>query len=258
MQTPLFPGDAPPIRPGLPKSTVLRHPLAALIHEVDNDWALLLRAWSQTLEGQRLIAWVDARVASGAAVYPGDVFRALRDTSCQATRLVILGQDPYHGVGQAEGLAFSVPQGQPIPPSLRNIFKEIRRSHPAWPEPSCGHLGSWARSGVLLLNTILTVEEGQPGSHAQCGWESLTDQIIKLLADGPPKVFMLWGVHAQSKAPQIESRYPQTKHLILRSHHPSPLSAWRPPTPFIGCGHFEAAQSFLSRQGPLPWEWPAL
>ncbi len=243
---------------GVSCSPALTRPLADLISEFHHDWASLLSTWSETPDGRRLISWVDGRVASGAVVYPSDVFRALRETPCHATRLVILGQDPYHGFGQAEGLAFSVPLGQRIPASLRNIFKEMRRSYPAWPEPSCGHLGAWARSGVLLLNTVLTVEEGQPGSHAQRGWETLTDQIIRLLADGPPKVFMLWGAHAQAKAALIEPRGPHRRHLILRSHHPSPLSAWRPPMPFMGCGHFEAAQRFLSLHSPSAWHWPTL
>jgi uracil-DNA glycosylase len=156
---------------------------------------------------------------------------------------VILGQDPYHREGQAEGLAFSVPPGVALPPSLRNVFKELRRDLGLSP-PTSGHLGAWADRGVLLLNTSLTVEDGAPGSHAKLGWQVLTDAIIATAAGDPvPKVFMLWGAHAQAKSALIEGA--PTPHLVLRSNHPSPLAALRPPVPFIGCGHFGAAIRFL-------------
>ncbi|MNT50951.1 Uracil-DNA glycosylase [compost metagenome] len=165
-------------------------------------------------------------------------------------RVVILGQDPYHGRGQAEGLAFSVAPGVPLPPSLRNIFKEMQRDlgapFPPSPEPG-GSLVKWAKNGVLLLNTCLTVEEGQPASHAGKGWEALTDAVIRHVAEGPrPVVFMLWGAHAQSKRAFI----PQDRgHLVLTSNHPSPLSALRPPVPFIGNGHFGKARDFRAQHG---------
>jgi uracil-DNA glycosylase len=160
-------------------------------------------------------------------------------------RVVILGQDPYHGRGQAEGLAFSVAPGVALPPSLRNIFKELQRDlgtpAPAWPQPG-GSLVKWAQNGVLLLNTTLTVEEGQPASHAGQGWEVLTDAVIRHVAQGPrPVVFMLWGSHAQGKRAVIP---PDRGHLVLCANHPSPLSALRPPVPFIGCGHFGQARAF--------------
>ena len=154
---------------------------------------------------------------------------------------MILGQDPYHGAGQAEGLAFSVPPGQKIPPSLRNIFVEQQRDLGLAP-PAHGHLGAWARQGVLLLNTVLTVEDGQPASHARRGWEALTDGLIDAVARLPrPIVFMLWGAHAQAKRDRIEAVAPG-RHRLLLSNHPSPLSARRPPLPFIGCGHFGLAR----------------
>lgn len=232
----------------------LRQPLAQLLGQVANDWQALLTTWQRSEPGQRLIQWVDGQVAQGEVVFPADVFRALRLTPLAQVRVVILGQDPYHGPGQAEGLAFSVPPGQPLPPSLRNIFKEIQRTQPhrAWPES--GHLGSWAQAGVLLLNTSLTVAQGRPGSHAKQGWESLTQAIVGALAGDPrPKVFLLWGAHAQSKAAFIE---PHSQHLILRSNHPSPLSALRGPHPFIGCAHFDAAAAFVSATERRSWSWP--
>ena len=159
-------------------------------------------------------------------------------------RVVILGQDPYHGRGQAEGLAFSVASGIAFPPSLRNIFKELQRDlgtpQPKFPVPG-GSLVSWATHGVLLLNTCLTVEEGLPASHSGRGWEVLTDALIRQVADGDhPVVFMLWGAHAQSKRTLIDAK----RHKVLLANHPSPLSALRPPMPFIGCGHFSEARAW--------------
>jgi uracil-DNA glycosylase len=164
-------------------------------------------------------------------------------------RVVILGQDPYHGRGQAEGLAFSVAPGVPLPPSLRNIFRELQRDlgvpPPPFPQPG-GSLAQWARHGVLLLNACLTVEEGQPASHAGKGWEQLTDAVIHHVAQGSrPMVFMLWGAHAQNKRALIGN---DPRHLVLTANHPSPLSAERPPQPFIGCGHFGKAREFRLRQ----------
>jgi uracil-DNA glycosylase len=160
-------------------------------------------------------------------------------------RVVILGQDPYHGAGQAEGLAFSVSPGTRIPPSLRNIFKELQRDL-GLPAPVKGSLVRWATQGVLLLNTCLTVEEGQPASHARHGWEALTDDLIQRCSDdSKPKVFLLWGAHAQAKAVLIDAE----RHRVLRANHPSPLSARRGPLPFLGCGHFEEASRWLVAQG---------
>ena len=160
--------------------------------------------------------------------------------------MVILGQDPYHGRGQAEGLAFSVAPGVRIPPSLRNIFKELLRDCGVASSPfaqTAGSLMQWAQSGVLLLNTCLTVEEAKPASHTGKGWEVLTDAIICSVSHlAQPIVFMLWGAHAQSKRPLIDT----SRHLVLMANHPSPLSAVRPPVPFMGCGHFSQARDWMA------------
>jgi uracil-DNA glycosylase len=230
----------------------LRRPLAALLDDDHGDWQPLLNSWRASAAGQRLINAVDARVASGAEVYPADVFRALRLTRLADTRVLILGQDPYHGPGQAEGLAFSVPAGQRLPPSLRNIFKELQRDL-GQAIPPQGSLLSWAGQGVLLLNTSLTVEAHQAGSHAKLGWQTLTDAICVALAQADSqKVFLLWGAHAQAKAPLLTGL---GQHLVLQCNHPSPLSALRPPVPFTGCGHFGLANQFLTQTGRGAVDW---
>ncbi|WCM87867.1 uracil-DNA glycosylase [Acidovorax sp. NCPPB 3576] len=208
-------------------------------------WQPLVDAFFAGARGQALLAFLKARLADGAAIFPPRPLRALELTPPQSVRVVILGQDPYHGRGQAEGLAFSVAPGVQLPPSLRNIFKEMQRDlgtpFPAWPEPG-GSLAKWAKNGVLLLNTCLTVEEGQAASHSGKGWEELTDAVIRHVAEGErPVVFMLWGSHAQSKRVWIPG---DRGHLVLTANHPSPLSALRPPVPFIGCGHFGKAREF--------------
>ncbi len=198
-----------------------------------------------------MVSFVEARRAAGAVVYPGAVLRALELTPFEAVRVVILGQDPYHGIGQAEGLAFSVPAGQRIPPSLRNIHAELQRDLGLLP-PGHGHLGGWARQGVLLLNSALTVEAAAPGSHAKRGWEALTSQFLTALAQDPhPKVFLLWGTPAQRCAPDRAA----TAHVVLTSNHPSPLSARRGPLPFIGNGHFSAANRHLGAHGRGTIDW---
>ncbi|MGQ2980211.1 MAG: uracil-DNA glycosylase [Polaromonas sp.] len=210
------------------------------------DWAPVVGQFLASQTGQQLGAFMAQRLAAGAIIYPPQPFRALALTPLADVRVVILGQDPYHGPGQAQGLAFSVPDGVRPPPSLRNIFKELARDPAVEPEPhSGGSLERWARQGVLLLNTSLTVEEGQAASHARKGWELLTDQLISAVsATSTPVVFLLWGAHAQTKQALIASR-----HRVLTANHPSPLSALRPPVPFIGCGHFSAANLFLQAQG---------
>ncbi len=232
----------------------LTTPLSALLSQCElGDWQPHIDAWRASDAGRGLVDFVDARIAAGAVVYPADVFKALRLTPLHAVRVVILGQDPYHGPGQAEGLAFSVGAAQRLPPSLRNIFKELQRDLGRVP-PASGQLGAWAVRGVLLLNTTLTVEDGQPASHARRGWEALTDRLIGAVAQAPrPKVFMLWGAHAQAKAPLIAAAGPA--HGVLHSNHPSPLSALRPPLPFMGCGHFGQANSFLTAAGGAPVDW---
>ena len=212
-------------------------------------WQPLVQDFFASTAGPRLLGFLQARLDAGATIFPPRPLRALELTPPEDVRVVILGQDPYHGRGQAEGLAFSVAPGVALPPSLRNIFKELQRDlgtpAPAWPQPG-GSLVQWARNGVLLLNTTLTVEEGRPASHAGQGWELLTDAVIRHVAQGPrPVVFMLWGAHAQGKRAVI----PQDRgHLVLCANHPSPLSALRPPVPFIGCGHFGQARTFRLQQ----------
>lgn len=214
---------------------------------VDPGWQALVTAFFHSPQGEGLLCFLRQRLDAGATIFPPQPLRALELTPADAVRVIILGQDPYHGRGQAEGLAFSVASGVPLPPSLRNIFKELQRdlgvAPPVFPQPG-GSLVKWARNGVLLLNTCLTVEEGLPASHAGKGWEVLTDQIIRHVAQGDrPVVFMLWGAHAQSKRVLIDA----SRHLVLTANHPSPLSALRPPLPFIGCGHFSQARAWREK-----------
>ena len=217
---------------------------------VAEGWQSVVDSFFEGKTGQQLLGFLKQRLTDGAVIFPPKPLRALELTPPDDVRVVILGQDPYHGRGQAEGLSFSVAPGVRLPPSLQNIFKEMQRDlgapFPPFPQPG-GSLVSWAQHGVLLLNTCLTVEEGQAASHAKRGWEALTDAIIRHVAEqGRPTVFMLWGSHAQSKRVFI----PQDRgHLVLMSNHPSPLSALRPPVPFIGHGHFSKAREFRVAHG---------
>ena len=234
----------------------LLRPLADALADAPAVWLPLLRAWQASDAGQALQRFLAARQAAGAAIYPSRLLQALALTPRDRVRVVILGQDPYHSAGQAEGLAFSVPAGHKIPPSLRNIDVELARDL-GLATPTHGHLGAWARQGVLLLNTTLTVEDGQPAAHARRGWEALTDALIQATATDPgDKAYLLWGAHAQAKAPLIEA-VGGGRHLVLRANHPSPLSARRPPQPFIGCGHFSRATAFSAERhgamAPLDW-----
>ena len=180
---------------------------------------------------------------------PGaEIFNALNSTHFDDVRVVILGQDPYHGPGQAHGLCFSVLPGVRIPPSLANIYREIE-SDLGIAKPAHGYLQSWADQGVLLLNSVLTVERGQAGSHQGKGWEQFTDTIVQLLNDHRQGlVFMLWGSYAMKKGAVIN----QNKHLVLKAPHPSPLSAYRG---FLGCQHFSSANQHLKKQQSLPIDW---
>jgi uracil-DNA glycosylase len=201
-------------------------------------------------EGRRLSQFLDERRDAGALIYPPQPFTALALTRFDSVRVVILGQDPYHGAGQAHGLAFSVPPGVRPPPSLRNILMELQRDLGCAP-PARGSLERWARQGVLLLNAVLTVEDGAPGAHAGRGWEALTADLLRCLAeDHRPKVFMLWGALAQARRAGIGA-----PHLMLEANHPSPLSARRPPVPFLGCCHFSRANAFLEANGRGKIEW---
>ena len=225
------------------------------------DWRPLLDQFLASSTGLNLGRFLSERLVSGAVVYPPEPFRVFALTPLSTVKVVILGQDPYHGPGQAEGMAFSVPPGIRPPPSLRNLFKEIAgdpglvASAPAAPTPD-GSLVRWASQGVLLLNTCLTVEAGAPASHAKRGWEVLTDAIVqRLAAQQAPVVFMLWGSHAQAKRLLIDSSPAAAQHLVLTANHPSPLSALRPPAPFIGCGHFGKANAFFQQRGRAPVRW---
>ena len=225
-------------------------------------WQSVMRTDETKRALNDLSAMLAQRLQSEAIIYPAQPFRALEALSPEAVRVVILGQDPYHGAGQAQGLAFSVPDGVACPPSLRNILAEIELEYPDDPsqlvlKPNASHndLSRWARQGVLLLNTALTVEDGQPASHAGKGWETVTDALIHAVAtDQHPKVFMLWGAHAQTKQDLLSS---QPQHLVLTCNHPSPLSARRGANPFIGCGHFKAANAWLLQRNLQVIDWKA-
>lgn len=209
----------------------------ALSDELQKDYYLKLREFLKTEYSNRRI-------------YPpmNDIYNALRYTSIEDTRVVILGQDPYHGYGQAHGLCFSVKKGIPHPPSLKNIFKELNLEY-GFPAPVSGELTGLARQGVLLLNTTLTVREGAPQSHKGKGWEILTDKIIEIINDKTtPVVFMLWGGNARSKKALITGKH----HLVLEAVHPSPLSAYQG---FFGCNHFKLANEFLEKNGLKTIDW---
>ena len=204
-------------------------------------------------EGRALRAFLAQQTADGARIYPPEPLRALALTPLDAVRVVILGQDPYHGPGQAHGLAFSVPDGVRPPPSLRNIFLELRADL-GCVAPDSGNLERWARQGVLLLNAVLTVEDNRPGSHAGKGWEQLSDALVTALAqDAAPKAFLLWGAQAQAKRPLIDAAH--REHGVYVANHPSPLSARRPPIPFLGCRHFSRANDFLAQRGRGRVDW---
>ena len=202
---------------------------------------------------QALSAFLRERRARGATIYPpaARIFAAFDATPFESVKVVILGQDPYHGPGQAHGLCFSVLPGVPVPPSLENIFKELQRDL-GLARPDHGCLLPWAQRGVLLLNAVLTVEQGQAGAHQGKGWEGFTDHVVDVLnREREGLVFLLWGSYAQAKGKVIDPR----RHRVLKAPHPSPLSAHRG---FIGCGHFSAANQYLAQrgQGPVDWSLP--
>lgn len=199
---------------------------------------------------QDLKVFLDSEKAAGHVVFPkeNNIFRALRVTDFDVVKVVIIGQDPYHGVGQAHGLAFSVDNGVPLPPSLRNIYKEISAEYGV-PLPRDGDLTAWAKQGVLLLNATLTVRAASAGSHQNKGWEDFTDAIIRAVNDHHTHVvFLLWGSYAQKKGLMID----RTKHTVLMAPHPSPLSAHRG---FFGCGHFKKANADLAAHGIQEIDW---
>lgn len=232
-------------------------------------FAALPDSWKEPLQAvcanpkiDALIAFLQEREAAGAPIYPAkqNIFTALKATPFDQVRVVIVGQDPYHGPGQAHGLSFSVPAGVPVPPSLRNIFKELHADI-GMPIPKNGTLTGWADQGVLLLNALLTVEDGKPASHAGRGWELFTDAIIEqLLKREQPTVFLLWGAYAQKKVLNLSASTPisagthNSRHLILKSAHPSPLSV----TGFLGCRHFSKANAFLHAHRLPEIDWANL
>ncbi len=214
-----------------------------------NDWDEILKdEWAKPYY-QSLRAFLKNEYKTR-RIYPDmhDIFNALKYTSFQDTKVVIIGQDPYHGPGQAHGLCFSVKKGVTPPPSLKNIFKELQTDI-GKPVPSHGELTDWAKQGVLLLNNVLTVREGQPTSHKDMGWEVFTDRVIsELNKKETPVVFLLWGAHAQKKAQIITNPI----HVKLSTVHPSPLSASRG---FFGCKHFSKANEILVKNNLTPIEW---
>ena len=218
-------------------------------------------SWSEALKAEldspymaALHAWLAAEHQSGKRIFPdaGNWLRALDLTPLDEVRVVILGQDPYHGEGQAHGLCFSVQPGVRTPPSLVNIYKELEADL-GIPPATHGHLEYWARQGVLLLNDVLTVEVGRAASHKGQGWERFTDAIVRAVAARPdPVVFMLWGAPAQKKASFVQSVDEGGRHLVLKAPHPSPLSAYKG---FLGCRHFSQANAFLEEHGREPIDW---
>jgi uracil-DNA glycosylase len=217
---------------------------------LEASWKVRLEDYLRRPDMQALAAFLRVQKADGKHIYPPGpaIFSAFDHTPFDAVRVVILGQDPYHGPGQAHGLCFSVPAGVRVPPSLDNIFKEIQRDL-GIARPDHGCLTPWADRGVLLLNSVLTVEEGRAGAHQGKGWEGFTDAAIAALnREREGLVFLLWGAYAQRKGSLID----RNRHCVLTSVHPSPLSAHRG---FLGCGHFSAANQYLESHGQAPIDW---
>ncbi|MBY5948687.1 uracil-DNA glycosylase [Photobacterium rosenbergii] len=215
------------------------------------SWQDVIDAERQKPYFQQVEQHVAAERAAGKEIYPPqeDVFNALEATPLSEVKVVILGQDPYHGPDQAHGLSFSVRPGVKIPPSLANMYKELVTDIDGFTPPSHGYLQSWAEQGVLLLNTVLTVEQGNAHSHAKIGWETFTDRLIEVIdqhCEGV--VFLLWGAHAQKKGKKIDTE----RHHVLRSAHPSPLSAYRG---FFGCKHFSQTNQLLNQMNKPAINW---
>ncbi|MBX9400710.1 uracil-DNA glycosylase [Lysobacter sp. BMK333-48F3] len=218
--------------------------------KLDPSWKARIGDWFGREDMQSLSRFLRERKNAGARIFPPgpQIFSAFDATPFEQVKVVVLGQDPYHGYGQAHGLCFSVQPGVAVPPSLDNIFKEIQRDL-GIARPGHGCLLPWARRGVLLLNAVLTVEEGRAGAHQGKGWEGFTDHVVDVLnREREGLVFLLWGSYAQAKGKVIDPR----RHRVLKAPHPSPLSAHRG---FIGCGHFSAANEYLARQGLAPIDW---
>lgn len=221
--------------------------------KIEKSWAKEIGSELDKPYMGKLTAFLKERAAAGSIIYPqnDEIFNALALTSFENVRVVIIGQDPYHGPGQAHGLSFSVRKGVRIPPSLKNIYKEIEAEF-CLKMPPHGDLSGWAQQGVLLLNATLTVEEARAGAHQKKGWEEFTDAIIRAINDHHEHVvFMLWGAYAQKKGSFIDRK----KHLVLESVHPSPLSAHRG---FLGNGHFAKANDYLKAHGRQEIDWQKL
>ena len=227
--------------------------MLTMSESVPASWKPVLDPVLASPEARKLGGWLRAEEDAGKTVYPprGSRLKALELTPLDEVKVVILGQDPYHGPGQAMGLSFSVPKGVKVPPSLVNIYKELEADLGIAP-PEHGDLTKWARQGVLLLNNTLTVEAGQAGSHAGRGWDAVTDACVAAVAArGEPSVFILWGSHAQAKAKRIAGLR-QGQHLLIESPHPSPLSAYRG---FFGSKPFSRANGFLAEHGREAVDW---
>ena len=217
--------------------------------KIEESWKAVLREEFDKEYFARIAAFLHQEKREGRTIYPPGplIFNAFRLTPFDKVKVVILGQDPYHGPGQAHGLSFSVQDGVALPPSLQNIYKEVSADTGA-PIPASGNLERWARQGVFLLNSVLTVRAASPTSHSGIGWQTFTDAVIKAVSDRKEHVvFMLWGNYAKSKKPLIDS----SRHLILEAAHPSPLARGA----FFGCRHFSKANSFLTATGQAPVEW---
>jgi len=217
---------------------------------IEFNWKVALAEEFQKPYFESLVAFLKDEKRKGKVIYPPgpQIFRAFDLCPLPKVKVVILGQDPYHGPGQAHGLCFSVPPGIPFPPSLQNIFKELQVDL-GLPMPTSGDLSPWAEQGVFLLNAILTVEAHKPASHRGKGWEIFTDRVIQIISEKCPHVvFMLWGQYARSKKPLIDA----SRHLILEAAHPSPYSADKG---FFGCRHFSKANDFLQAHGMEPIHW---
>lgn len=218
--------------------------------KLEPSWKAHVGDYLRSEPMQALSAFLRERRAKGARIYPpaSRIFAAFDATPFDAVKVVILGQDPYHGPGQAHGLCFSVLPGVPVPPSLDNIFKEIQHDL-GIARPDHGCLTPWAQRGVLLLNAVLTVEDGRAGAHQGKGWEGFTDHVVDTLnREREGLVFLLWGSYAQAKGKVIDPR----RHRVLKAPHPSPLSAHRG---FLGCGHFSATNAYLAQHGQTPIDW---
>jgi uracil-DNA glycosylase len=238
-----------------PSPASLAAPLVAQFDALAPAWQDASAPFLRSVACERLCRFIDQRIGAGAIVYPARPLAALELASPAQVRVVIVGQDPYHGPGQAHGLAFSVPEGVRPPPSLRNILDEAARDS-GCPRNAPVCLQRWARQGVLLLNAVLTVEQDRPASHARQGWEQFTFALIEAVVSDPAsKAFLLWGAHAQQLRSIIAGV--GDRHRILLANHPSPLSARRGPQPFIGCGHFAAANEFLRARGRGAIDWCA-